>query len=203
MEGGSGAQSSLENASEFSAKSSMLVVDCVSKLCAHTVTGIPHSMFMCPVYLSVWTTRIARKGEKRKNSKSGLVDPPFNGVGCQAAFRSSLSQRRVPFWWDVGVVGKTKGREVTLKMWSALEENLRAQCPQGQEDWRGTCHRPPMQRAGGLLCAYPSPQMTQPRTPVYSGAEYRCAQKGREDQKGAGAFDKGWICWYLREGVIL
>lgn len=81
---------------------------------------------------------------------------------------------------EVGVVGKTKGRKLTLKMWSALEENLRVQCPQGQEDRRVTCHRPPMQKAGGLSPAYSSPQMTQPHTPVYSGAEYRRAGKIRK-----------------------
>lgn len=64
-------------------------------------------------------------------------------------------------------------------------------------------HRPPMQRDRGLSYAYPSPQMTQPHTPVYSGAEYKCAQEGREDQKGAGAFDKGRTYCYLWEGVAL
>ena len=112
----------------------MLVVACESKFCIHTVTEISHCMFMCTVYLSVWTTQIARRGERRKNSKPVLVDSPLNGVGCPAAFRSSLTSEEGNFLMRGGSVSKTKGKEVTLEIWSALEENLRARCPQGQED---------------------------------------------------------------------
>lgn len=50
-----------------------------------------------------------------------------------------------------------------------------------------------------ITCLFLTPDDSAPHPSLFRSR----IQEGREDQKGAGAFDKGRVCWYLQEGVVL